>query len=340
MANLHTLDIPSCWTGASLLGKDWIRPLLSDEIAALEDVTARVAADISDQVNELLDLDLRDAIPQVLLALAAELKQELVFGRGFVMLRGLPVDRWTRLQTIIAYWTLGVTLGKPVPNNGLGDMIGHVRSVGADYMGANVRGYQTSAKLTYHCDQCDMVGLLCLQSSQTGGHSKLASTAAVYNTMKASRPELLALLEKPFLWSRLGEVGAGEKPWYEATMFEFVEGKFHSCAGTNHIRKGHVLPGTPPLTSEQNEALDLFETTAESLELSMSFQPGDIQLLNNGLVVHTRTVFTEWPESNRKRHLLRLWLNDPMMHRGVAYYDVWQYGVSSGHATRTIRTEH
>ncbi len=111
------------------------------------------------------------------------------------------------------------------------------------------------------------------------------------------------------------------------------------AAGTNHIRKGHALPGAPPLSAEQNAALDLFETVAESLELSMSFEPNDIQLLNNGLVVHTRTAFTDWPEPDRARRLLRLWISDAAMHRGVAYYDVWRHGITRGMSTRQILLE-
>jgi hypothetical protein len=40
----------------------------------------------------------------------------------------------------------------------------------------------------------------------------------------------------------------------------------------------------------------------------MDFQPGDIQWLKNSVVLHKRTEYVDWPEPERKRHLLRLWL--------------------------------
>ena len=41
------------------------------------------------------------------------------------------------------------------------------------------------------------------------------------------------------------------------------------------------------------------------------FLPGDIQFLNNWIMLHSRLAYDDWPEPGRKRHLLRLWLSDP-----------------------------
>jgi hypothetical protein len=43
----------------------------------------------------------------------------------------------------------------------------------------------------------------------------------------------------------------------------------------------------------------------------MALEPGDIQLLNNFLVVHARTEFTDDPDPAKRRHLLRLWFDNP-----------------------------
>jgi TfdA family taurine catabolism dioxygenase TauD len=40
----------------------------------------------------------------------------------------------------------------------------------------------------------------------------------------------------------------------------------------------------------------------------MELQPGDIQLVHNHTILHDRTAFEDFPEPERKRHLLRLWL--------------------------------
>ena len=44
----------------------------------------------------------------------------------------------------------------------------------------------------------------------------------------------------------------------------------------------------------------------------MELQPGDIQLVHNHTILHDRTAFEDYPEPERKRHLLRLWLAPPM----------------------------
>ena len=40
-------------------------------------------------------------------------------------------------------------------------------------------------------------------------------------------------------------------------------------------------------------------------------QGGDIQILNNHAILHSRTEFEDWPEPERKRHLLRLLMFTP-----------------------------
>jgi hypothetical protein len=80
-----------------------------------------------------------------------------------------------------------------------------------------------------------------------------------------------------------------------------------------YIDDARRLPGVPPYTKEQQEALDLFDCLADdsALHLPMEFQPGDIQLVHNHTVLHDRTAFVDWPEPERRRHLLRLWLAPP-----------------------------
>ena len=266
-----------------------------------------------------------------------EVSRELRDGKGFVVLQGIPVERWNRLETVIAWWGIGCLLGTPIPNNAIGDMIGHVTDLGADVQHANVRGYETNAKLAYHTDQSDVVGLLCLQTAQSGGLSKVVSAGAVYNEILERRPDLLETLCQPFYFSRLGEVGPKEQPWYQAPVFEIIDGVLHTASGGGHIRKGHALDSVPDLTSSQRDALDLFEEVSQSLEFSMNFQPGDIQLLNNGLVAHTRTGFVDWPDPDKRRHLLRLWLRVPDMHAGAAYFENWRNGVRPRDNQATIR---
>src|SRR4029078_12573030 len=97
-------------------------------------------------------------------------------------------------------------------------------------------------------------------------------------------------------------------------------------------RRAQELPDVPPLTSEQNAAIEMMEQTANDpgFYLDMEFRPGDIQLLKNSIILHKRTAYEDWDEPERKRHLLRLWLaapdfedGDEQLRRGLAVSLAW-----------------
>ena len=331
-------EYPAHWTGESIAATQWWRAMAADEIDALATATAAVVERIGDDLSALRTCPVDDLVATPAIArLTEEVRSELIDGKGFVVLRGLPVDRWPRRDSFIAYWLLGNALGHPTPNNSIGDMIGHVADLGSDVDAATTRGYETSAQLAYHCDQCDIVGLMCLQQSKSGGLSKLVSSMALHDAIGASRPDLLEVLCGPFCYSRLGEEVPGQPPWYFANVFERVEGGLHCAAGFLHIRKGYELPDTPAMTDQQREALLYLEEVCPSIEFAMDFEPGDIQLVNNGVVLHNRTAFEDWPEPERRRHLLRLWLRVPEMHRGASYFENWRNGVIPADGTPKFR---
>ena len=328
---------PAHWTGEAIASARWWRSIEADEVAALETMTSAVVQRIGDDLSELQTGVIGDLTAPAIARLADEIRQELIDGKGFVVLRGLPLDRWPRRDAFIAYWLLGNALGQPVPNNAHGDMIGHVVDLGRDIAGATTRGYDTNAQLAYHVDQCDIVGLMCLQKSKSGGQSKLVSAMALYDAIGETRPDLLEVLCGPFCYSRLGEGVDGQRPWYVANLFDKAGGGLHCSAGYLHIRKGHEVPGAPAMTGIQREALLLLEELCTTIEFSMDFAPGDIQFVNNGLVIHNRTAFEDWPQIDRRRHLLRLWLRVPDMHRGAAYFENWRNGVIPADGTPKFR---
>lgn len=328
---------PSCWNGEAMARHPWYRQLSAEELDALEQMVDKVRPQVGDDPNALLSMRPADFSVGAFARVLQEVDFDLRHGKGFSVIGTLPVHRWTPVETLIAYWGIGCQLGDPLASNAAGDMIGHVVDLGRDYGQANIRGYDTNVKLSYHVDQCDVVGLLCLRPAREGGESKLVSSAAVHNEILRRRPDLLAALKAPLFFSWMGEEAPGQERFYKAPVFDFVDGHFHCAAGVNHIRKGHALPGAPVLTEAQTEALQMFEAVCEELEFSMRFAPGDIQFLNNGLVAHTRTDFTDWPERARRRHLLRIWLQVPTLHRGAAYFENWRDGVTPRDNHRTIR---
>ncbi|MFN4282982.1 MAG: TauD/TfdA family dioxygenase [Alphaproteobacteria bacterium] len=240
-----------------------------------------------------------------------EVRRELLDGRGIVMMRGFPLDSFDREETAIAYLGLGSYLGQAMSQNKNGHILGHVKDLGGDYADAKTRGYMTNAEMRFHSDGCDYVGLLCLQTCKAGGESRVASSVTVYNRMLAQRPDLVKALTEDFYRSRSGEIGPGQLPYFKQPIFSFHDGYFSAVGVGAVIDKAQKLPGVPPFTTAQKEAVALYRQTVEECAVDIGFQCGDIQFLNNWVMLHTRRGYEDWPEPARKRHLLRLWLNDP-----------------------------
>jgi hypothetical protein len=244
-------------------------------------------------------------------AVLADVKRELIEGRGIIMLRGFPLDRLDRAGQAIAYLGLGAYLGSAMSQNKQGHILGHVKDLGGDYEDPLTRGYMTRAEMRFHSDACDYVGLLCVQPAKSGGASRVASSVTVYNRMLERRPDLAQALCADWYRSRSGEMNPGDEPWIKSPIFCFHQGYFSALGLGAAVDKAYKLPGVPPMTSAQKEAIELYRATVEDCAADMDFQPGDIQFLNNFVTLHTRRAYEDWPEPQRKRHLLRLWLRDP-----------------------------
>ena len=296
---------PAGWTAAQLARTDgWVYSLSSAEIAEIADASARVEA----RGQDLTAVRREDfALPRFRHGLA-DIRDELRDGRGFVLLRGLPVGEWSRLQSAIAYYGIGTHLGRALSQNAQGHMLGHVKDLGGDY--SKARGYLTNATMTFHADLCDYVGLLCLHPAKFGGESRIASSITLYNEMLKRRPDLTAELLNDFYYSRHGEIPPGMEPWFKMAPITIERGYLSVRGGGSYITKAQGLPGVPPLTQQQKDAMALYQQVVDEVAYDMSFEQGDIQFLNNYVVQHTRRAFQDWPEPERKRHLYRLWLAD------------------------------
>ena len=303
---------PSVWYGRDLATREneWIRPFSAAEIAEIEiamrgfKASGNVLADISPASFPL---------PSFGPALRG-LLGELLEGRGFFMLRGLPLERYTREEQAIAYMGMGSYLGRSRSQNAKGHLLGHVKDLGLDIADPKVRYYQTRRKLEYHTDSIDLVGLLCLQTARSGGESFVVSSATLYNEILARRPDLVPALFAPFPTDRRGEVPEGMKPWFDMPMYHWHAGRLTGIYVRQYIESAQRLfPAATRLTPDQWAAMDLMDELANdpAIHLSMAFRPGDIQFLHNHQILHSRNDFENWPEPARHRHLLRLWLAPP-----------------------------
>lgn len=305
---MRPLVDPAGWSAADLADVSrWSYRITETDASEL----AAAVASVRDRGVALVDIRQEDFPLGAFSRVLADVRRELMDGRGIVMMQGFPLDRFDREGTAIAYIGLGAHLGQTMSQNGMGHILGHVKDLGGDYNDPNTRGYMTSAEMRFHTDACDYVGLLCLQTPMSGGASRIASSVTVYNTMLARRPELVEALCSDYYRSRSGEVSPGDLPYFKQPIFSFHEGYFSATGAGAVIDKAQRLPGVPPFTPVQKEAIEIYRQTVDEIALDIDFQRGDIQFLNNFVMLHTRREYRDWPEPERKRHLLRLWLYDP-----------------------------
>ncbi len=306
------IECPSAWTGADMRGREaeWTYRLSPSEIAEIEAALKLVQA----RGLDIVEIRREDFPLPTLGPVLDRLRTEVLDGRGFVLLRGVPVEARPIAESAAAYWGIGSYFGSARSQNAQGHVLGHVYDLGgSSATNPNIRSYATSERQNFHIDRCDVVALLCLRRAKAGGLSAIVSSMTVHNVMAARRPDLLERLYQPFPIDRRGEVPEGKAPFYEAPVFNEHAGTISVLYSRLHIGSSQRFPEARRLTSEDIEALDMFGELAgdPELRLDMDFMPGDIQFLHNHTILHARTAYEDWPEVERRRHLLRLWLSPP-----------------------------
>ena len=293
----------AAWHGCELGGPDaWSTDLSEDEVDELVAMGQRHGTD----PDGLGDMTRSGVAAPALTARIDGCRREMTDGRGFVVLRGFPVDRLSLPECEAAYWGFGLLLGRPGAQNGTGELLGHVR----DYhepaeLTATIREYRTTVNINFHCDAADAVGLLCWSPAGAGGASRLVSSAAVFNEMLGVDRDLESRLCEPVeLDARSDGEGFSHVPvqpvcFDGTTVRTFMHlGYFRSAA-----RHADVT-----LDARLVAALDLWESIATSpdMHVDMDLAPGDLQLCSNHSIAHARTGYVDDPD--HPRHLLRLWL--------------------------------
>lgn len=299
----HPITGPAAWTGADWQGDDaWLYTLSSDDIASIDAALAHLKAGgraFPDFAPEHFP------IPALATRLARQ-ADELENGRGFFVLRGLPIHRYSDDEIHAIYYGIGLHMGVPVRQNPRGDLLGLVMNVG-DVNSKSTRVYETSLYLPYHSDPSDVVGLLCLRKAKAGGVSSLVSVAAIYNRILQQHPEFLGLYYRPMYFAHLCEPQPSLSP-----IFSFHQGKLSCRYLRQYIELGHEILGLP-LSRVEVQALDLFDTVMHDpgMRLDMMLEPGDLQFANNYAVLHSRNAFVDHDDPALHRKLLRLWLKMP-----------------------------
>ena len=319
----------SAWLGKKIQNDPtWIVRWDSEQIAELESAADHfLSSGVALEDITSASFPLKKLTPFI-----SEILNELLSGRGFVMLRGLPIKNWSIEKAATIYMGLGRHMGSLRSSNGKGHLLGHVRDQGVK-VEAGARFYQTNRKLDYHTDSADIVGLLCLQKAKEGGESFIASSMALYNKMIERRPDLMSAMFTPYPTDRRGEVPEGRDPWFEIPIFNWYQGHL-SCVYLRHYieEAQHHFPSAPRLTREQVEVMDEIDAILQEpgFALQMAFEQGDIQFLHNHQILHSRNDFENWPDPKLQRHLLRLWIAPSSARPLPAYFDSRWGGVIPG----------
>ena len=298
------VDGPAAWRGDALADEAWAHPLEAPELDEIEAALATAEA-----TGKPLAHWERDDFP--LPGLTARIdawREELLSGRGFLLLRGVPVARFGRERSERFFWGLGLHLGVPGAQNPAGDLLGHVEDTGDDADDPQVRLYRTSADIAYHCDAADAVGLLCLGKGVRGGASRIASSVTVWNELLRTRPDLAARLFDPMRLDLRNEERPGMRGFIEIVPCRHADGVLRTFYHSDYFRSvdRHADAALPDL---DRELLDAYDAIAETpgVYLDMNLEPGDVQLVSNHTIVHARTGYED--TSGARRHLLRLWLS-------------------------------
>ena len=300
---------PTVWYGPDMAAREdtWIRPFGEEELAELDAAMRGVKS----RGLGILDVD-SAAFPLPTLAPVFDgIRRELLRGRGFVLLRGIPAERYSIEESAIVYFGIGAHFGIPLPQNARGHVLGHVKDIGRHEFDTRSRIYQTTARQTFHSDTADIVGLMCLCPARKGGESAVVSSDTLYNEVRRRRPDLLPLLFQPYATDWRNEAPNGGEGHYSVPVFSWHMGRLYCRYARRYIDSAQRFDDVAPLTEREVEALDFFDSVADdpAIHLKMEFKAGDVQLIHNHQTLHDRTEFEDWPEPERKRHLLRLWLN-------------------------------
>ena len=264
----------------------------------------------------ILAVDTRDFVLDATKKLGRTIRTELESGYGFVLVNRLPLEGWTRDESIAAYWLLSSCIARPVSQSWDGKLVYDVRDRGRP-PGNGVRPDVTNAGQNYHTDNSyndrppHVVGLLCLQTAKRGGTSGVVSFAWAHSEMRRRHPEHLERLYQPYYFDRQHEHADNEHRITHHPLFERAGDRLIARLSYRHVMSGHRMAGVE-LDEPGRVALDTFESILNEpgVGTTFEFEPGQIQYVNNLALGHRRTAFEDFPEPERKRHLVRLWLRD------------------------------
>ena len=306
----------AAWRGEDMVTPaartDWIIHLAPDHIIEIE-AALKCAVASGIEVTQLK----REHFPVANVAREiAAWASELQSGRGFLVVRGLPVERYDDYEVRIIFWGLSLYMGAALSQNSYGELLGDVYDEGVKMGSGKVRGYRTNSFLLFHSDRADVVGLLCLHKAREGGISSLVGTMAIHNEILKNHPQYLAPLYNGLLYVNIEE--GGDYAQWRVPIFSVHNGVLSSRCSRNTIESARKM-GIAKYSDLEIEALMYLDQCAANprLRLDMDLQRGDMQFINNYTTLHSRTEYVDHDDKKQRRHMVRLWLRMDEPRRAV-----------------------
>lgn len=304
---------PIAWAAETLLANDGLLPVADAVRSELLDAAHTLRNNpLPIEALRAEDLDM-PACRQLM----HEVKAMLDTGKGFAIIDGLPWSEIGEDEVKALHWVMMSMLGQTVAQKWNGTMVYDVHDTGRkEALGAGVRGSKTNGRQGYHTDNSynlppDYVGLTCLRTARSGGVSGLVSFYSAHNLLLERSPDLLARLYEPFYFERYDEFAPGESAVACKPIFQF-DGEHLTCSlSTGRVRMGYAAAGVE-MDARTRDALAALDEVLEepSLGKTFDFEPGQSQIVHNRKLGHRRTAFEDWPEPERRRHLVRVWVRN------------------------------
>ncbi len=301
---------PPVWSGDDLaVRSDWIYHLSERDLAEID----KAVKGISVEIPALYEVTAEHFPLPNFSRILAELDNELHQGRGFFLLRGIATHQYTEQQLAAIFWGIGCYFGVGLAQSIKGDRLGHVinRSGPGDDK-RHMRNYELGGALRMHTDlNNDVVGLLMLHHAKEGGASRIASSMLVHNIILEEHPEFLDPLFRGYYFHLLRGDRTNDNQLTDHRVPIFINhGDTLSCHyNPSPIDRSVQRAGVELSEIEANAVKSVAEVAARpGVYLDMELEPGDIQLINNHVILHGRTDYKDFSETERRRHLLRLWL--------------------------------
>ena len=307
-ADVRALEAHANWTAADVADPtEWTHRLSGADIAELDAALAVARS----RTDEVLDVRKDDFPLPTLGPTLAGLAEQLINGRGFQRISALPVDRLGFDDASWMYWGIGLHLGVPWPQNVKGHLLGDVKDQGKRPDDPTARGNELGGVAqAFHSDGSDLVGLMCLDPGVSGGASLVANAVGAYNRLVETDAELAAELFEGLPYDFRGEQRDGATPFYHVPVFSEHGDRLFVRYIRPYIEASQRHDDAPRLSSAQRAAMDAYDAFIYDADnrVEMTFEPGDMQFVNNYHVLHGRRSYVDDAEGGSVRWLKRLWL--------------------------------